>query len=79
MWPSAEPTSTSARRRWSCRASSTSRHPSRELGRASTLLDLRQDGPQETEFNEIYDLTAMRVIVERRADEGHGTATARSG
>jgi Guanosine polyphosphate pyrophosphohydrolases/synthetases len=30
------------------------------------------------EFNEIYDLTAMRVIVERGGDEGRATATARS-
>ena len=29
------------------------------------------------EFNEIYDLTAMRVIVERSGEEGRGTATAR--
>ncbi len=28
------------------------------------------------EFNEIYDLTAMRVIVERGADEERATATA---
>ena len=31
------------------------------------------------EFNEIYDLTAMRVIVERSGEEGRATATARSG
>ena len=30
------------------------------------------------EFNEIYDLTAMRVIIERSATKGRATATARS-
>ncbi len=38
--------------------------------REALLLDLRQDGEDGKEFNEIYDLTAMRVIVERDGEEG---------
>src|SRR6185312_1938907 len=47
------------------------RHPGRHRRpREALLLDLRQDGKKGREFNEIYDLTAMRVIVERSGEEG---------
>jgi GTP pyrophosphokinase len=45
------------------------RHPRRDLRpRQALLLDLLEDDQKGREFNEIYDLTAMRVIVDSVKD-----------
>ena len=47
------------------------RHPRRDLGRAKHFYSIYDKMAKKgREFNEIYDLTAMRVIVERGGDEG---------
>jgi Guanosine polyphosphate pyrophosphohydrolases/synthetases len=56
------------------------RHPGGDLGRAKHFYSIYDKMAKKgREFNEIYDLTAMRVIAERGgATRGRATATARS-